>query len=65
MIYKVDIFSEFGDNGLWSCISLVGANSRKGGHHPIQGLPKQIRFADTDSSVGERIGGRGGWFQWY
>jgi len=34
-------------------------------YHHIQSLSKKIRFADHNSSVGERIGGRGSWYQWY
>ena len=28
-------------------------------YHHIQGLPRKIRFTNPDSSVSERIGGRG------
>jgi len=59
------ILIKLADNKHSGCSEVVGADSQKGGRHHIQGLPKKIRFADTYSSVGERIGGRGDWFQWY
>jgi len=61
MTYKVGIFSEFGDNGLWSCISFVGANSQKGAITTSKAcqkrfvLPIPIHLL-VSGSAGEEVG---------